>query len=61
MKEYVNLVDLNEGSNLTFDFELPFMEYDRSLSANLDFKSANCIKALLQDLGVAELRAILHL
>jgi len=37
------------------------MEYDRNLAANLDFKSDSCIKVLLCDLGVEEMRAILHL
>jgi hypothetical protein len=40
---------------------MPFMEFDKNLCANLDFKSDSCIKALLTDLGVEELRAILHL
>jgi hypothetical protein len=57
----MNLVDINDGSNLQFDMEVPFMEFDKTLAANLDFKSGSCIKALLLDLGVAELRAILHL
>jgi hypothetical protein len=61
MKECTNLVDLNDGSSIHFDPELPFMEFDRTLAANLDFKSNNCIKALLMDLGVAELRTILNL
>lgn len=37
------------------------MEYDKNLSANLDFKSESCIKVLFTDLGVEEMRAILHL
>lgn len=57
----MNLVDLNDGSCIHFDPELPFMEFDRTLAANLDFKSNSCIKAILCDFGVAELRAILHL
>jgi hypothetical protein len=57
----MNIVDLNDGLNLNFDPSLPFMEFDKNLSANLDFKSDSCIKALLTDLGVEELRAILHL
>jgi hypothetical protein len=60
MKESTNLIDLNDGSDLHFDVDMPFMEFDRSLTANLDFKSDSCIKALLLDLGVSELRAILH-
>lgn len=59
--ENMNIVDLNDGVNLKFSTALPFMEFDRSLSANLDFKSESCIKALFTDLGVEELRAILHL
>ena len=39
---------------------IDFMEFDTTLSANLDFKSDSCIKALFLDLGVEELRAILH-
>ena len=61
MKECMNLVDLNDGSCINFDPDLPFMEFDRTLAANLDFKSSSCIKAVLLDLGVAELRTILHL
>lgn len=37
------------------------MEFDKNLSANLDFKSDSCIKVLFTSLGVEELRAILHL
>ena len=37
------------------------MEFDRTLAANLDFKSESCLKALFTDLGVEEMRAILHL
>ena len=57
----MNIVDLNDGINLNFSNSLPFMEYDRNLSANLDFKSDSCIKALFTDLGTEEMRAILHL
>ena len=57
----MNLVDLNDGSCIDFDPDLPFMEFDRTLAANLDFKSSSCIKAVILDLGVAELRTILHL
>jgi len=60
MKEATNLIDLNDGSDLHFDIDMPFMEFDRTLTANLNFKSDSCIKALLLDLGVSELRAILH-
>ncbi len=54
----MNLVDYNDGSRLDFDF--PFREFDMSLKANLDFRSESCIKALMIDLGVEDLRAILH-
>jgi hypothetical protein len=57
----MNIVDLNDGINLSFSPALPFMEYDKHLSANLDFKSDSCIKVLFTDLGVEEMRAILHL
>ena len=58
MTDSMNLVDLNDGSKLTFD--LPFREFDGTLRANLDFKSESCIKALFTNLGVEELRAVLH-
>jgi hypothetical protein len=61
MPDFMNYVDLNDGSSLKFSQNLPFMDYDQSLCANLDFKSESCIQALLTDLGVEELRAILHL
>ena len=51
-------MDLNHGRNKKFD--LPFMEFDIALSANLDLKSESCIKTLMTDLGVEEMRAILH-
>jgi len=54
----MNLIDYNDGSKQEFD--LPFREFDNSLKANLDFKSDSCIKALMTDLGVEELRAVLH-
>ena len=57
----MNIVDLNDGLNLNFDTSMPFMEFDKNLCANLGFKPDSCIKALLTDLGVEELRAILHL
>lgn len=52
------MVDLNDGC--LHDFDLPFIEFDRTLRANLDFSSENCIKALGTNLGVEELRAVLH-
>ena len=36
------------------------MEFDPALAINLDLKSSSCIKALMTDLGVEELRAMLH-
>ena len=59
LKHYVNLVDYNDGSTKDVS-ELGFMEFDESLQANLDFKSSSCIKALMTNLGVEEMRAILH-
>lgn len=56
----MNLVDLNEGTELPFDNTMPFMEYDRMLAANLNLKSDSCVKVLFTDLGVEEMRAILH-
>lgn len=61
MSEHMNYIDLNDGSGLNFSNNFPFMEFDQTLQANLDFKSESCIKALFTDLGVEELRAILHL
>jgi hypothetical protein len=58
IKEPVNYVDYNDGSKIQFD--LPVREFDHTLKANLDFKSESCIKALMLDLGVEELRAVLH-
>ena len=40
-------------------FELAFTEFDNLLSINLDLKSESCIKALMTDLGLEELRGIL--
>ena len=58
MKDQINIVDLNHGRNKHFD--LPFMEFDSALSANLDLRSESCIKTFMTELGVEELRAILH-
>jgi hypothetical protein len=54
----MNLIDVNDGTKL--DIDLPFREFDATLKASLDFKSESCIKALMTDLGVEELRAVLH-
>lgn len=56
----MNIVDANTGCKLEDKIDLAFMEFDTSLCANLDFTSESCIKALFLDLGVEELRAILH-
>lgn len=58
LKETINIVDSNHGKNKVFD--LPFMEYDSNLAINLDLKSESCIKALMTNLGVEELRGIVH-
>ena len=57
-KDNLNLVEYNDGTKI--DFDLPFREFDSTMRANLDFKSESCIKALMTNLGVEELRAILH-
>jgi len=36
------------------------MEFDNALNINLDLKSESCIKALMTELGLEELRGILH-
>jgi hypothetical protein len=58
LKDHVNIVDMNDGKNK--NFKLSFMEFDEELKANLDLRSESCIKALMTDLGVEEMRAILH-
>ena len=55
---YTNYVDYNDGSTLNND--LAFIEFDPSLKASLNFGSDCCIKALLTDLGVEELRAVVR-
>lgn len=42
------------------EFDLAFKEFDYSLRANMDFRSESCVKALMTELGVEELRAVLH-
>ena len=54
----MNLVDFNDGSKLQLD--LAMREFDATLGASLDFRSESCIKALMTDLGVEELRAIVR-
>ena len=51
-------VDTNDGTKMTFD--LAFREFDSTLKSCLDFKSDSCIKGLMTDIGVEELRAVLH-
>ena len=40
--------------------DLAVMEFDATLGASLDFRSESCMKALMTDLGVEELRAAVH-
>lgn len=54
----MNMIDYNDGTKVEFD--LPFREFDNSLRSSLDFRSASCVTALMTDLGVEELRAVLH-
>jgi hypothetical protein len=54
----MNIIDYNDGSVVEFD--LPFREFDNTLRASLDLRSESCIKALMSDLGVEEIRAVLH-
>ena len=54
----MNMIDYNDG--MMQEFDLAFREFDSSLKANLDFRSDSCIKALMTDLGLEELRAVLH-
>jgi hypothetical protein len=58
MGDSMNLIDYNDGSTLDHDF--PFREFDNSLRSILNFGSESCIKALMTELGLEELRAILH-
>jgi len=59
-KDMTNIIDMNDGRRLEDKLDIDFMEFDNTLCSNLDFKSESCIKALFLDLGVEELRAILH-
>ena len=54
--ENVNFVDKNDGSLI--DVDLTFQEFDPSLKAQLDFRSESCVKALMTEIGVEELRAV---
>ena len=56
LKDNANFVDYNDGSKL--DIDLAFVEFDNTLKANLDFRSQDCIKALMTNLGIEELRAV---
>ena len=59
LKDKINIVDSNHGKNKVFG--LPCIEeFDSGLSANLDLKSDSCIKALMLDSGLEEIRGILH-
>ena len=57
-KDNFNLIDNNDGSKIEWD--LPFREFDYSLRSILDFRSESSLKALFTDLGLEELRAVLH-
>lgn len=57
-RDNMNLVDLNDGSKLPID--LPCQEFDSSLKASLDLRSETCVKALMTDLGLEEIRAVVH-
>jgi hypothetical protein len=60
-KDGLNLVDLNDGSKLSPEqMDIAVMEFDATLGASLDFRSESCLKALMTDLGVEELRAVVH-
>lgn len=60
-KDGLNLVDQNDGSKLGPEkMDLAVMEFDATLGASLDFRSESCMKALMTDLGVEELRAAVH-
>jgi hypothetical protein len=58
MNDCMNIIDVNDGS--VHEFDMPFREFDNTLRAILDFRSESCVKALMTDLGVEELRAVLH-
>ena len=53
----MNMVDNNDGTKLNLKLAV-VQEFDPTLKANLDFKSESCIKALMTNLGVEELRAV---
>jgi len=57
-KDSMNLVDHNDGSKLELD--LAALEFDATVTACLDFRSESCVKALMTDLGLEELRAVVH-
>lgn len=59
MGNQVNIVDLNAGRNKCFS-GMPFVEFDIALSANFDLRNESCIKTLFTQLGLEELRGILH-
>lgn len=54
----MNYVDKNDGSKL--DFEIEINEFDANIMANMNFRSESCVKALMINLGVEELRAVVH-
>ena len=54
----MNLVDHNDGSNIELD--LAVLEFDAIICASLNFRSESCVKALMTDLGLEEMRAVVH-
>jgi len=54
----MNYIDKNDGSKLEYEIECE--EFDKNLTANLDFRSNSCVKALMINFGVEELRAVVH-
>jgi len=54
----MNFVDINDGSKMQID--LAIGEFDPTLKSCLDFRSESCVKALMTDLGLEEMRAVVH-
>lgn len=54
----MNFVDINDGNKKHID--LAIGEFDPTLKSCLDFRSESCVKALMTDLGLEEMRAVVH-
>lgn len=54
----MNYVDKNDGSTIEFGIEVE--EFDANIMANMNFKSESCVKSLMINIGVEELRAVVH-